>query len=96
MKISELESNQKQVTIEAEVTEISPVKEFSRFGKTGRVASAVIEDDSGKIQLTLWDDQIEMVKKGDKVKIIGGYVKEWQGEKQLNAGRFGSIEVVRD
>ena len=94
MKIAELEVNQKNIEVEAEITDISEVREFSKFGKIGRVANATIKDDTGEIQLTLWDDQIDAVKTGAKVKITNGYVKEWQGEKQLNVGRYGSLEVI--
>jgi replication factor A1 len=93
MKISDIIPNQGKVDIEGSISEISEVKEFSKFGKTGRVATAIVIDDSGKIALTLWDEQVELVKKGDKVKIINAYCKEWQGEKQLNLGRYGNIDV---
>ena len=94
MKISEIEVNQRKIEVEGKIIDISPVKEFNKFGKTGKVATASLKDDSGEIQLTLWDDQIDKVKKGDKVKIINAYVKEWQGEKQLNVGKFGSFEII--
>ena len=94
MKISELEVNQKNVELEAVVDEVSETREFAKFGQPGRVASAQISDDSGSLQLTLWNEQIDLVKKGDKLKIKNGYVKEWQGEKQISIGRFGSLEVI--
>ena len=94
MDIASLEANQSKVIIEGIIAEISPVKEFSKFGKAGRVATAILKDNSGEIQLTLWDEQISLVKRGDKVRITNGYVKEWQGEKQLNIGRYGSLEVL--
>ncbi len=95
MKIVEISVNQNRIDIEAKIIEVSPVKEFSKFGKIGKVCTAILEDDSGKIQLTLWDEQTELVKKGDKVKITNAYVKEWQGEKQLNTGRYGAIEILK-
>ena len=94
MKISELQVNQRNVDIEAEIVDISEVREFSKFGRPGKVATAMIKDDSGEVQLTLWNEQIDSVKKGDKIKIKKAYVKEWQGEKQLSIGRYGSIEVI--
>ena len=36
---------------------------------------------------------IDKVKVGSKVKISNGYVKEFQGEPQLTAGKFGKLEV---
>ena len=44
--------------------------------------------------LTLWNEQIEKVKIGNKIAITNGYVGEWQGEKQLTTGKFGTLEVI--
>ncbi len=93
-KIKDLKPNQGKVNIEAEVVEVGQVREFSKFGKPGRVANAKIKDDSGTITLTLWNDEIEKVKKGSKVRITNGYVGEWQGEKQISAGKFGQLEIL--
>lgn len=94
MQISDLKPRQSNVTIECYVAEIGEVREFQKFGKVGRVANATIKDDSGTIKLTLWNDDIDKVKKGDKLKITNGFVSEFQGEKQLSAGRFGKLEVI--
>jgi ssDNA-binding replication factor A large subunit len=95
MKISELIVNQRIDFLDVVVKEISEVKEFSKFGKIGRVATAIIKDKSGEVQLTLWDEQIDIVKKGDKIKLSNAYVKEWQGEKQVNIGKIGSFELLK-
>ena len=95
MKLSELKPKQGQVEIVGEITEIGETREFSKFGKAGRVATAMIQDSSGKMKLTLWNEQIDQVKVGDSVKISDGYVGEWQGEKQLSTGRNGTLEVVK-
>jgi len=95
MKLSELKPKQGQVEIVGEITEIGETREFSKFGKAGRVATAMIQDSSGKMKLTLWNEQIDQVKVGDTIKISDGYVGEWQGEKQLSTGRNGTLEVVK-
>ena len=94
MKISELQPRQGKVDIEVEVVSMGDIREFSKFGKSGRVCNATVKDDSGEIQLTLWNEDIDKVKPGMKLKIENGYVNEWQGEKQLTTGRFGKLEVV--
>ena len=58
--------------------------------------TAIAKDETGDIKLTLWNDDIEKVKSGDKVKLTNGYVSEWQGELQLTTGRFGKIEVISE
>ena len=94
MFIKDLYVGQGKVEIEADVVEISPIREFNKFEKIGRVANAKIKDESGTITLILWNDEIDKVKVGAKVKITNGYVSEWQGEKQVSAGRYGQMEVV--
>lgn len=94
MEIKDISSNQGKIEIEATVKEVGPIREFSKFGKVGKVCNAKLEDSSGIISLTLWNEEIEKIKQGSKIKIINGYVKEWQGEKQLSAGKFGKIEIL--
>ncbi|MBS3112147.1 DNA-binding protein [Candidatus Woesearchaeota archaeon] len=93
-KIKDLQPKQGKIILHADVIEVSNAKEFTKFGKIGRVANATIKDDTGKIKLTLWNDEIDKIKAGSKIKIQNGYVNEWQGEKQITAGRFGSIDLI--
>ena len=86
-----------KVDIELTVKDVGETKEFEKFGKKGRVCNATVTDEEGKeIKLTMWNEEIDTVKKGDKIKITNGYVNEFQGEMQLTAGRFGKLEVVKD
>lgn len=94
MKIKELKARQGKVDIEVEITELGEAREFAKFDKGGRVANAMAKDDSGSIKLSLWNEQIDMVKPGTKVHIKNGYVSEWQGELQLTTGKFGTFEVL--
>lgn len=94
MKLGELRAGQGKIDVEAEVTEKGEARTFQKFGKEGKVCNATLKDDSGTIKLTLWNDEVDAVNVGDKVKITNGYVSEFQGEKQLSAGRFGKLEVV--
>lgn len=92
--ISELQIGQGKVNVEATIKEMGEVRNINKFGREIKVANATIADKSGEIKLTLWNQDIEKVKLGDKVKIVNGYVNEFNGEKQLTTGKFGSMEVV--
>lgn len=96
MLLNEIAPRQGKIEVEVIVISIDKPREFEKFGKTGRVANAMIKDSSGEMKMTLWNDEIDKVKPGDKVKITNGYCNEFQGEKQLTAGRFGKLEVVKD
>lgn len=95
MKIQELRNGMKQVTIEAKVIEKSDPREvMARFkDETYKVATAIISDETGKIKLTLWNDQINQVKVNDTVKVENGYISSFRGEIQLNIGRYGKLTV---
>ncbi|MBI2664501.1 DNA-binding protein [Candidatus Woesearchaeota archaeon] len=93
MQISELQAGKGKVELTGEIAEVGEPRTFNKFGKEGRVANAVLKDDSGQIKLTLWNEQVDQVKQGDTVTIRNGYVSEWQGELQLSTGKFGTLET---
>ena len=96
MKISDLISGQGNVEVSGSITEIGEKRSFSKYGRNLMVVHAVLQDDSGSIKLTLWNDDVNRFKEGDKIKVSNGYVKDFQGEKQLTTGKFGTIEKISD
>lgn len=93
MNISELQIKQGNVNLDGvEITDKTPVREFSKFGKPGRVCNVTVKDDSGSVQLTLWNEQVDEFNVGDKLNLKDCFVGEWQGEKQLTTGRNGTVE----
>ena len=94
MQVKDLQPRQGKVDIVLDIVDVGEVREFEKFGRAGRVTTAIAKDETGDIKLTLWNDDIKKVKAGDKVKITNGYVSEWQGEMQLSTGKFGTWEVI--
>ncbi len=94
MKISELTTGQGNVDVEGTLKEVGETKVFTKFGRELKVSNAILEDDSGNIKLTLWNEDVTKFNEGDVVKITNGYVNEFQGEPQLTAGKFGKMEKV--
>lgn len=94
MNIAELQVKQGNVNLEAEIVEKSPVREFNRFGKVGKVCTATIKDETGTIDLTLWNENVDAFAEGDKVRLTDGFVNEWQGRKQLTTGKNGKLEKI--
>ncbi len=86
----------RKVDIEASVIEKSDAREVrSRYtNETFRVADATIEDETGTITLTLWNEQVEQVNVGDRVKIENGYIKSFRDVLQLNSGKYGTLTVL--
>lgn len=95
MKISELRRGERNVNVRGVIIEISEPREVNTIYGKKLVASATLEDESGRIKLSLWEKQIQQVKVGDLVEIKNGYLTEFRDELQLNVGRYGKILVVR-
>ena len=95
MNIADLQAKQGNVTLTAKVTEVGQPREFAKFGSSGKVANATIQDSTGTIQLTLWNEQIDQVHVGDSVTITNGFVNEWKGNLQLTSGRQGTLTVEK-
>jgi len=95
LKINELRDGMKRIDLTAKVTEKSDTREVtSRFkDQTYKVSTATIADETGKIKLTLWNEQIDQVNVNNTVKIQNGYITSFRGEIQLNIGRYGTLTV---
>lgn len=94
VKLSELQSGQGKVDIEVSVKSKAETRTFNKYGKDLRVCNAIVSDGESDMVLSLWNEDIEKVNVGDKLKVINGYVSEFNGTKQLGAGKFGKLEVV--
>jgi ssDNA-binding replication factor A large subunit len=95
MNIKDLRDGMRTVEAEGEIIEVGTPREVSlRTGGQARVADATLKDETGTIKLSLWDNQIDQVSKGAKVKVTNGYINNFRGERQLNVGRYGKLEVL--
>ena len=85
----------RRVDSEGEIVEISEPRTVNlRTGGEARVADCMLKDESGQIKLSLWDDQIDMVKQGSKVRVLNGYTNSFRGELRLNVGKYGKLEIL--
>jgi len=94
MAISDLQPNTSASLDKVEVTDKGDVREFSRYGKLGRVCTCTIKDDTGTCELTLWNDDVDLYNTGDKLKLTECWVKEWNSRNQISPGRNGKIEKL--
>jgi replication factor A1 len=96
MKISDLKAGMKRVDIKVKIVEVGEPREVdTKFGHN-RVATATVEDETGKTKLSLWGEDIEKVSPDDFVEIKNGYITEFRGELQLNVGQYGKMNVAKE
>ena len=92
--IADLKSGQGNINVEGDIVDMGTPRSFEKFGKSGRVCTATLKDESGECKLSLWNEDCDRIKVGDHVKIVNGYCSEFQGAIQLTSGKFGKLEVV--
>jgi replication factor A1 len=97
LQIKDLRIGMKKVNLKAEVLEIArPTHVVTRFGNYANVANALIADETGKIKLCLWNEQISSISAGDTVQIENARISTFRGEKQLRVGKNGFLHIIRD
>jgi replication factor A1 len=64
---------------------------FTRFGNYASVANALISDDTGTINLCLWNEQIDDVSAGKMIQIENANVSAFRGKRQLRIGKKGKL-----
>jgi hypothetical protein len=95
IQIQDLRQGMKKINLDAKVVQIDePRMVHTQFGNSALLANAVVEDESGKIKLCLWDQQVKSVAVGDKIQITNASVSVFKGEKQLRLGKTGSLVVT--
>lgn len=85
-----------EVNIIARIVRISRIRKFDRNGNEGKVASLEIQDETGRINYTLWNRDTDLIKdinleEGDAVKILGAQSRSRNGEITLNHSWMGRI-----
>jgi replication factor A1 len=94
MTVEELNPEADDVEITGTIKRLpTPRAVSTRYGQK-KIVTAVFEDETGEIDLTLWEEEIEAIEEGAEVQIEGAYVREWADDIQLNIGRDGDIEQI--
>jgi replication factor A1 len=95
MNISDIRPGMNGVSLEARVVEIGESRRVNTRYGARTVADATLEDDTGRIRLSLWEDQINSVSVGDKIVVHGAYVTQFRNVLQLSIPKAGKLEVVK-
>ena len=95
MKVTEVKARQAVPEIELEIVSKGETREWANENGSGKVCSCAGKDDSGEVSVSLWNEQIDQVNEGDKVKISNGWCSEFRGQLQVSTGKQGALEVLK-
>ena len=95
--VNALRAGMKRVNVKAEVLEIpKPVQVHTQFGNTVMVVNALVQDETGKIKLCLWEGQINSITVGENIEIKNAHVCVFRGERQLRLGKKGVLSTIQN
>jgi hypothetical protein len=93
--IRDLRAGMSHVSLKAKVLEVTQPKHVvTRYGNLASLAKALIADETGKIKLCLWNEQIDSVAAGDTVQIENARTSAFRGERQLSLGKKGTLNNI--
>lgn len=93
-KISELKAGDTNVNVVAEIEAKGEVRDVQKYNKSLRVCELILKDKTGSIAFTLWGDNIDKVRIGDKLSISSAYVGSFSDKPVLTLGKTGTMESV--
>jgi len=96
-QIKDLRVGMKRINIKARVLEVSqPRVVATRFGFYAKVTNLLVTDETGTIQLPLWNKQTDGISAGDLIQVENANVIVFRGVRQLKIGRSGKVSIVKN
>jgi hypothetical protein len=92
-KIKDLKPNT-NASLEVEVIAKGKPRSFTKFGQPNFVCTFTVKDDTGEVDLSLFNRDIDIPKIHYKLKLTDIWVKEWNSQIQISLGKNGKIEKI--
>ncbi len=103
ISIKNLIAGLNDVTVSGRITSIYPIQTFKKkFEKEGKIARLLLSDNTGEINIVLWNEKADLIekgilKKGQKIRVSHGYTREsFRGGIELHVGENGEIEILEE
>ncbi|MBN1792124.1 hypothetical protein JW826_00350 [Candidatus Woesearchaeota archaeon] len=96
LQVKSVLSGMRNVDLNAKVLQIYETREFVTARGPGKVSNILVGDETGIIRVVMWNKQAENVgqlKEGDVLKIVGGYVRENQGRKEIHMNDLSKLII---
>lgn len=76
------------------VEEVRETRKVKTSQGSSDVTEVVVSDATGRITLSLWNEQKEGVEAGMLLSVRNGYVTSYRGSLQLQVGKYGQLETA--
>ncbi len=101
LKIGDLVNGLRKLSIHARIIAITPPRKYRSSKGEGVVARLTLADETGRIELVLWNNQADVLKEpwvipGAPVKITGCYVRKYRDRLRLYLSDDGAIKPAEE
>lgn len=96
MKLKDVVSGMRSLETNAKILAVYELREFTRDNKQGKVANALIGDETGALRLVGWGSKADVIAKlkvGDIIKINSAYTKLNQGKVEIHLNDSSTITI---
>ena len=97
VKVKDLADGLANVNLSVTIESAYPLREFEKNGRKGTVANFTVSDDTGKINLVVWNkdpNTLNQIKPGAQIRVLNAYVRNRNDLLEVNVGNLGSVSVV--
>jgi len=95
IKIVHIVPGMRKINLVGRIIELAPIREYSKNGRSGKIGSFVLADDTSNVRTVLWDENhIDLISKGEikmDVTVEIGNASLRNGE--LHLGSFSEIKI---
>ena len=96
LQIKNIIGGMRDVETIGKVLQVSDAREFMKGDAVSKVASMLIGDETGTIRVAMWGSQADNALNlglNDIVKIIGGYIRENNGRKEIHLNERSQLSI---
>lgn len=96
LQIKNILAGMRDVETLGKVLQVYEIREFSNETRSGKVASILIGDETGMIRVVMWGAQADnalKLEQGSIVKVIGAYVRENNGRKEVHLNERSQLLI---
>ncbi|MEM1628183.1 MAG: OB-fold nucleic acid binding domain-containing protein [Desulfurococcaceae archaeon] len=94
VNIMDLKPGMENVAVKVRVISVDKPKVIQTKKGPRTISNAMIGDETGRVEATLWGEKAGSIDKGQVIEIKGAWVTEFKGKVQLNVGKSSTISQL--
>tara|TARA_B100000315_G_C14472369_1_gene538977 strand:- start:15 stop:944 length:930 start_codon:yes stop_codon:yes gene_type:complete len=97
IKIAQMVPGMRRINLIGKIIELAPIREYNKNGRSGKIGSFVLADDTSNVRTVLWDENhIDLIGKGSiKMDVIVEIGNASIRNGELHLGSFSEIKVSK-